>query len=565
VPRGSVPPMPGTTALPPPPEHTITVFGAPGTFRGLAGGRTTTGSGHDIETVGVPNFGFEPGASAFFAAVTDGGRVLLATVPQTDNQAAPAGQTMSVGVLDPNGPAGPSFRSLRIPTTKKVSYVVTPGSMVGGADVSDLCNVTTPDGPRTVGISAVPYKGWDFNVFGVWPALAYLRDDPTRDGAEAVTYEADESHTPDELRNERAGKEAFALHENEFGSYVNTRGLGECDVTPRGLLVASQYFFDETAGGHSGSLVAFDPRGHVAAFLALPDAVLRSEAVMRRSDGTLVALPAGTVLALSPREVRADPHTTAADDQRFVVVYDAGAPDPERADEVVYTPFALQEFRLDELAGTITATSDPIITDHDARADTTDGTYLRANSTVYAPDGTLFVSRSETRGAASLIAAPMVVFRPGSLPGRAGTPAPWGTLVTADAVLDDAGATLTTVRSISFDDETSSVLMVGGVDARLRAFRWNGWDEGDAPGARPVTPYCDVDLGGIELANPTPGYRMQIRQGAIDTRRRLLYVPYQGLQPVGSATPMEYLPQYVFGVRLDRVLRPENEAGACHG
>jgi hypothetical protein len=561
--RGSVPPMTGTTGLPSAPEHTITVYGAPGTFRHLTLDTPVTSTGHDIGTVGVAGWGFEPGASAFFASVTDGGRVLFATVPQTDNQAAPTGQTMSIGVLDPTGGAGPTFRSLRVPTTKGLSYVVSPDRFTGGADVSDLCNVTTPDGPRTIGISALPYKDWDFNVFGVWPALASFGDDPTQDGAGAVTYRPEESRTADELRNDVFGKEAFALHANAYGTFADTRGLGECDVTPRGFVVASQYFFDEVAGGHSGSLVVFDAVGRVAAFHGLPDATLQADATLRRADDSTVVVPRGTVLELSPREVRADPHTTAPEDQRFIVVYDAAAPDPERPGERVVTPFSLQEFRFDETARTIVPTSDPIVTDRDGRADTNDGSYLRSNSTVYGPDGTLFVTRSATTGASSLLAAPMVVFRPGSLAGRPGTPAPWGTLVTPDAVLEapSGASALTTIRSISFDDASSTVLMVGGVDARLRAFRWNGWDGG----AREITRYCDVDLGGVQLANPTPGYRMQIRQGAIDTSRRLLYVPLQGLQPVGNVTVEEYLPQYAFAIRLDRVATPENEIGHCNG
>ena len=140
------------------------------------------------------------------------------------------GQTMSIGVLDPTGGAGPTFRSLRVPTTKQLSYVMSPDRFTGGADVSDLCNVTTPAGPRTIGISALPYKDWDFNALGVWPALAYFADDPTQEGAGAVTYRPEESRTADELRNDVFGKEAFALHANAFGTFADTRGLGECDV-----------------------------------------------------------------------------------------------------------------------------------------------------------------------------------------------------------------------------------------------------------------------------------------------------------------------------------------------
>ncbi len=558
-----------TTERPPPPEHTVTVYGAEGTFRELTPQITTTSTGHDIGTVAVAGWGFDPGASAFFNETTAGGRVLFSTVPQTDNQARPTGATMSLGVLDPTGPAGPTFQSLRVPTTKAATELTKPGQPVGGADVSDLCTVAAPSGPTVYGTSALPYKDWNFNLYGWWPALAAFHDNPAEDGAGAVTYDPAASRTPDDLRDDEVGKLAFPVHENEFGSWADTRGLGECDVTAAGFVVASQYFFNETGGSHAGSLVAFDNRGQVLAFMEIPRATTQQSMSLSRQDGSPVTIPAGTVLELSPREVRADPHTTAPADQRFVVVYDANAPDPDRPGQQLLTPFALQEFRLDAIEGTIAATSDPLVTNTAGTDGMSDGTLLRPNSTVYAPDGTLFVTRSPAAGTDSLLAAPMAVFRPGSLAERPGRPAPWGVLTRPDAVLTSTSGgrnPLTTVRSINYDTATNSVVMVGGVDARLRSFRWNGWDgdPGDpATPARPETTYCDVDLGGTLLANPTPGYRMQVRQGSIDEARQIYYVTYQGLQPALSSTDNETLPQYAFAVRLDSVLSDANQSGRC--
>jgi hypothetical protein len=580
-PSTSSPPASGTDAgarpASSPPAHTITVYGAAGSFRDLTPATATTSSGQDVAAQAVDGWGFDPGASAFYASVTTGGRVLFATVPQSDNQSEPLGMTMSIGVLDPDGsadvpgaPSGPTFNSLRIPTSTLGTAVVMPGHDVGGADVSDLCAVTTTAGPRTLGVSALPYKGWDFNVAGFWPAVVSFEDRPSQRGATAVTYDLATSRTTDQLRDDPAGKAAFPVHENSFGAYAETRGLGECDVTPGGFVIVSQYFFDEAAGEHSGSLVALTADGEVVAFQTLPEASLTAPMTLTRGDGSTVTVPAGTQLELSPREVRADPHTTARDDQRFVVLYDANVVDPERPDEHVVTPFSLQEFRFDATQGTIAPTSPPLLTDA-AGDDDPSGAILRGNSTVYAPDGTLFLTRSTAVGPSSLLAAPVAVFRPGSLADRPGSPMPWGILTKPDAVLaSTAGGAnaLTTVRSISFDAATSSVLMVGGVDARLRAFRWNGW-AGDptqaGTAAQPETPYCDVDLGGTLLANPTPGYRMQVRQGAIDAVRHVYYVPYQGLQPGAAASQKrnEMLPQYAFGVRLDSVLSPTNELGHC--
>ena len=141
------------------PEHTITVYGAPGTFRHLTLDTPVTSTGHDIGTVGVAGWGFEPGASAFFASVTDGGRVLFATVPQTDNQAAPTGQTMSVGVLDPTGGAGPTFRSLRVPTTKGLSYVMSPDRFTGGGPHFRLKAGATPKATQAYPNGAGPFSG----------------------------------------------------------------------------------------------------------------------------------------------------------------------------------------------------------------------------------------------------------------------------------------------------------------------------------------------------------------------------------------------------------------------
>lgn len=554
-----------TTVRPPPPSHTVSVYGAAGTFRGLTPDVTKTSSGHDIAAVAVPNWQFDPGQSAFFASMTAGGRVVMGTVPQTDNQTAPTGSTMSVGVFDPVSALGPSFRSLDIPTDRGALNITTPGEPTGGADVSDLCAVPTPDGPRVWGFSALPYKGWDFTVTGTWPAVVGFRDEPGVDGAAGVAIDPAYTHTAEQLRaSAGVGAVAFNTRTNEYGTWAETRGLGECDTTPRGNVIVSQYFFGQPPTLHSGSVVVFRPDGRVLAFLPLPDAVLAAPLTLDRSDSTPLVVPAGATLELSPREVRADPHTTAADDQRFVVIYDALVPDPEHPDQRLPTPFALQEFRLDESRGTISASSAPVVTT-DRRRVPADGTtqVVRANSVTYAPDGTLFVTRSPASGAASLIASTVAVFRPGALGGRTGEPSPWGVVVTPDAVLAstaDGANPLTTVRAIDFDDATGSVLMVSGVDARLRAFRWNGWD---ADRARPETPYCDVDLGGLLLANPRPGYRQQVRQGVIDTARHLYYVPYQGLQPSFTVTNNEVLPQYLFEVKLDDVLAPANEVGSC--
>lgn len=560
---GSTVPPPGSTLPPVPPEHTVTVYGADGTFRQLTPERVATPTGHDIGAHSVPGWGFEPGVSAFFTARTSGGRILFATVPQTDNQAWSTMTTMSVGVFDPRDPAGPSFRSLRLPTSAGRESVTTPGVDTGGADVSDLCPVTTPAGPATVGISAVPYKDWDFSTEGRWPAIAVFRD-AGGSGPGAVTYDAAASRTPEDLRDNAAGKSAFPTERNRYGTYATTRGLGECDTLPGGHVVASQYFYDELAGEHSGSLVAFTPDGEVTAFLPLENAELRRPVPLLRNDGTTFVVPAGTVMGLSPREVQADPHTTDPRDQRFVVVYDAMVPDPGQNGLAMPLPFALQEFRYDQEAGTIVASSPPVVTDLDDDL-RTDDTLLRANSVAYAPDGTLFVARSPASGFDSLVGEPFAVFRPGSLADRPNRDAAWGKVVAPDGVVAPSatpGATITTVRSLTYDPTTDTVLAVGGFDTHVRLFRWQGWDD---TRARPVTDYCDVDLGGGWLAKLDPRYPMQIRQGTLDPDAKVLYVPYQGLQPLNRPADNVVLPQYLFALRLDRALADTNRAGSCRG
>ena len=107
---------------------------------------------------------------------------------------------------------------------------------------------------------------------------------------------------------------------------------------------------------------------------------------------------------------------------------------------------------------------------------------------------------------------------------------------------------------------TSQYGVSGRAPPSSHPFHRNGWEDG---GARPEPPYCDVDLGGLLLANPAPGYRQQVRQGVIDPNRHVYYVPYQGLQPVAIVTDNEVLPQYLFEVDLDRVLSAANEPGRC--
>jgi len=545
-----------TRSVPAPPSDLVTIYGANGTF-----GDAARSPNHPA-TVAIDGWSFEPGASAFFSAVTSNGRVLIGTVPQTDNQTAPTGTTMSVGVFDPAASTGPRFTSLRIPTSGGVESTTSVGRDVGGADVSDLCPVATSDGARVMGISSVPYKFWELTA-GEFPAVVSFLDDDRRPGASAVAVDKARTHPPDDLRRTDAGRAALPVGAGDPDVFPSASGFTECDTLPGGDVVVTQYF--PPVGRHAGGLVVVDPSGAAVAFLQLEETTVTAELTVA-AGATTARVPSGTVVTLSPREVRADPHTMDRRDQRFVIVFDAGADvdavdggTKPGTDGHVRLPEMFQEFRYDADRHRIEPTSPVLVMRDDQPVNRPPTDLVYAFTTAYAPDGTLFVTRSH---AGSLLSASTAVFRPGSLGTRTTTPAPLGAEVTADATLasfdgatvrspsgqHDFGATF----SINYDAAHQRLVQVSAGNALLRSVRWAGWDVDD-PGTTADGSLCQVDLGGRALSEANKDHRYQSRQGAIDPANRILYLSYQGLQSTEPPKANAVIPQFLFAVNLDRL------------
>jgi hypothetical protein len=543
--------------VPAPATNLVTVFGAAGTFGDVANTRNRP------NPVAVDGWSFEPGASAFFTGATVNGRVLIGTVPQSDNQAMATGTTMSLGVLDPGASGAQAFATLRIPTSGGAESTTTVGSDVGGADVSDLCSVTTTAGPRVLGISSVPYKFWDLSL-GEFPAVVSFLDDARRAGAAAVSIDRARTLIPEALRDTDAGRQAVPVGAGDAGSFPSTPGLTECDTLPRGDVAVTQYFPAE--GRSSGGVVVLSPEGGVLAFHQIDDITLSADLSVSANDQT-VTVPKGTPVTVSPREVRADPSRTDPKDQRFIVVYDTGAKvaaapggtAPGR-DGRVGLPQLFQELRYDAERHTIEPTSPLFVMRDEKPVNRPPTDLVFAYTTAYAPDGTLFLTRAH---AGSLLSATTAVFRPGSLAGRSSSPAPLGAQITADALLGafdgdaipspaggrDFGATF----SINYDTTHHLLIQVSAGNAALRSIRWDGWDQPDPARAADAS-LCQVDLGGQALGGANREVRFQARQGVIDPSGHALYLSYQGL-PAGEVRHNVRLPQYLFGVNLDALGR----------
>jgi hypothetical protein len=550
-------PLARTAPVPAP--NLVTVFGAEGTFGDVANTRNRP------TTVAVDGWSFEPGASAFFTGATTNGRVLIGTVPQSDNQAVATGTTMTIGVLDP-GERGPAaFATLRIPTSGGAESTTIVGSDVGGADVSDLCAVNTTDGPRVLGISSVPYKFWDLGL-GEFPAVVAFLDDARRAGAAAVSIDGARTQIPESLRESDAGRQAVPVGAGDGGSFPSTPGLTECDSLPSGDVAVTQYF--PADGRTSGGVVVLSPDGRILAFRQIDDVTLSADLSVSANDQT-VTVPKGTSVTVSPREVRADPSHTDPKDQRFIVVFDTGATvaaapggTAPGKDGRVGLPQLFQELRYDAERHSIEPTSALFVMRDERPVNRPPTDLVFAYTTAFAPDGTLFLTRAH---AGSLLSATTAVFRPGSLTSRSSSPAPLGAQVTADALLtafDGAaipspagGRDFGAAFSINYDATRHLLIQVSAGNAALRSIRWGGWDQPDPAGSADGS-LCQVDLGGQALSTANRDVRFQARQGVIDPSGRALYLSYQGL-PSGEVRHNVRLPQYLFGVNLDQLARCE--------
>ncbi|WP_242605700.1 hypothetical protein [Frankia sp. Cppng1_Ct_nod] len=496
----------------------LVLFGAPGSFGEHTGGTS-------ISTVDVPGWGFGPGQAAYASTVTSDGTVFTATTPFSDNQAQPTGTGMELAVFEP----GP-LRFTRLVVPSSTGRTELPRSEpwyrgVGGADIADVTVIGSGLDERVVFVSAMSYFGWDTTVYGRLPVLGQVRRPaPGR----PWRYDPTRSWTTDQLAaSAPPGVSASAFPVERPGEPRWSRGPAAITRLPRsGHLVIAQYFGAGSLGTDQGSLLVVDTAGRVRASWQYPEVRVF-----------------GMPVVVSPREVVADPTSTAGD-ERFVLISDCRTLD----DRVV--SFPIQEFSYsvgtgNRTTGTITPRSNPV------RASADDS---RMETACFDANGTLYVARTRADGlrAAALAVYPKIGSERGLVtrtPTTDGWPVGgWGAVNPPDYLVagTDRGGL---VRSIVVDPDSGAV-MLAGLDGTVQVVRpsGRGADMTFAAG-RPI----DIGLG--RLRGPSTRY-IGVRRGAVDVDRRVMWLPVNQLvlDSIAWPYPPFKLDQWLMRIDLRAVL-----------
>ncbi len=508
----------------------VKLYGAPGTFAGLADHPTLPG-GQSFASVPVAGWGFLPGQAAYFTAVGPGGTVFVANEPQTDNQLEPTAREMAISTFDPSTER---FQNIVIPTSTGADEVAgpwpSPTLRVGGADIADLAATSIDGSPRIAFISAMPYEGWSIAQRGVYPTLGYLADAP-----EGWSYDASESVDALAItRSATARSGQPCLQETNFEGqpFADCRLPAQMSVLPASRDIVVTQYAGDGADATSGGLMVLDPRGRVLATYHYPR----------------IALPHGTVVSVDPREVDADP-TSPLGKERFVVVFDSytgTGPSLRRG------PFAMQEFSFDAASATITPRSAPVLTGDRAP----DGAPLGFETAQYDSAGDLWAAQSEngtlTGGALAIYdraADGATLARPGCGVGDEWSGGGWGTPCAPDAEIDRT-APLGIVRSLNQDPDTHAMLVATMSGALLPVLT-----TGDP--AHPYSVLKPIDLGLNGLAHRN-SVAIDLRQGAIDPTTDTLWLPVQQLL-TGAECPLypcapTALSQWLYAIDLRPIL-----------
>jgi hypothetical protein len=491
----------------------VRVFGAAGSFAGLSTA-THLSDGTAIETVAVNNWRFGPGQSAFICVLARDGSVLIGTTPFTDNPLQPTAADMELGVLQPDAT---DFQLIVVPST--TGHEVLPGigtAGVGGGDVASLVQLPGSGGPshgQVLFVSTAPYHGWPLHPYGELPSLGCLN--LAKGG---WSYDAAGSLTASDLAKRSSASDSQKFFPVQSGGPRSSRGMTDIVLLPRsGHAIVAQYFGAET--GQSGALLAIDP-------------------TTRRVLGGWQIPPVrvfGNPVVCHPRQLSVDP-TSADGDERFVVVFDTFDSNGGTV------AFPLQEFSYRRGTGTI----EPVSTAVRAAQDGT-----RMELAQFLPDGTLVVARTKSNG---LSAATLVAYR--KLNGkRALADRPpkyvdavdtvWGETCPPDVVVagTDRGGL---VRSLSVDAATGNVL-IAGLDGTLQTVATRARKGKDA-----WTVSATLDLG-LKLLRTPQRYAIGLRQGTVDDRRRLLWLPCNQLTlgQLPWPVPPVALDQWVYAIPLD--------------
>lgn len=488
--------------------RTLTVYGRAGSFGSLDGATRI-----DTDVVPVAGWEFLPGQAAYFTAVDATGRVIIANEPQTDNQTQPTASTMAVSVFDPRST---TFSNVVIPTsTGDLAAVAPGGSGIGGADIGDLQLIGEPGRQRLVVVSTAPYNGWDPARHGVYPAVSVLGDDGENWRPTDAHYTAAHLRAATDVGAAVCGRELPTPN----GALADCGGLAEIGLLPRsGLLVATRYFGHPEIGQTNGGIVVLDPAGRIVASIVLPEVVVD-----------------GRALAVRPREVVVDP-TGAADDERFLVVYDvfADGPDP--------VPFTAQEYRYVAATATIEPVSAPFLT-----GGTVAGAPAGVETALYDHDGNLWIAEARSRslsggrlvrfdrGRGRTALATECAAQPGAVFGN------WGIVCRPDLTVD-AGLDHSLVRSLTEDAARHRVIAVTIDGAVIVA------DDGGGAVALQLPLGDLVDRSQIAIGP---------RKGAVDPAGGALWIPIQqvrspGVCPSGTCPPV-VLDQWLVRLRLDRL------------
>ncbi|MEH3053187.1 MAG: hypothetical protein PGN13_04140 [Patulibacter minatonensis] len=527
----------------------VRAFGRAGSFGGLTGA-TTTPTGEGFRAIGVHGWGFQPGQAAYFPTVAPDGTVVIAGEPQTDNQLLPTSRQMVLSTFDATTLR---FGNVIVPTstgrTVSVGPWASPSGLVGGGDVSDVGVIRVGGESRVAFTSAMPFWGWHAPSGGEYPTLGMLRRgttgrwvSDTRSSITASELAAGSARAARGARRHRSARARRAARQaagacitrsyDATGQYGDCRMPAEFDQLPAsGALAVTQYALDDLLRP-SGRISVLDPRGRVLASYALPR----------------ITLADGASLAVHPREVVADPLGRARD-ERFTIVFDtergvgaAGEPS---------TPGAIQEFRYDAVAGTITPTSAPVLSG-DASGT---GATLGFETARYSADGSLWVGQSVP---STLQAGPVVVYRRGAAArGVLGTrPAcavpdgwsggEWGRTCPPDERIA-AAAELGVARSLDEDPRTRTMYLttMGGAVLPIRSA-----SDGSHVAGQPI------DLGLDRLVDRSV-LRIGPRKAALDAARHVLWIPIQQLATAQTCSAWPCAPvtldQWLYAVDLDRV------------
>jgi hypothetical protein len=546
----------------------VIVYGGPSSedFGGLSkavGPRSGPG-GFTVEARPVQGWGLRPGMGAWMTTATSTGKLVIPAFPTTWNALVRTGNTMSVSVLDPAAASATTLDVTRVGSSSPCfPQDPAPGGCpvpaertapVGGADVADVCRVTTSGGgERIIGISSAGSTAvTPAGLRQAYPSMVLI--DAT---APVPSYQP---VTADELRNQAL---AYDNGRDAPGFPIDTvGGFNECDPLPGGGFVVTQYFGDPGTGRRSGRVSLFsttDPNVPVRLVDSFPLPGYRLD---------------GKDIYVSPKSIRVDPvplsrPSSTRSEWRVIVSHDlfasipaAGAPLPDPL------PGALQEFTvsLDRRSseGSVALRSKPIVP--------AGGLGFNAHA-VSPSDRTLFVGVGaldslDTSGLYAYRSTDFttsgrqsddctdqcpVVRLPASGVGRKLPGSDWTASDT-----DRAGAYFKAVHVAGGAATASSPNRVLATmnDGRIRPFHWKGWTTTAA-----TKKFCDVATGADHLVTPTRDrwdttVSIGAEKGTVVGNR--LYVPLF-TQVAGSVNAFRTTAQY----RRDRQWIESVDVGAA--